>query len=104
MRLGENVSHTAVRETLEQTGLQVSPERILGIYTPASPWAYPNGDRVQPVITLFRSRVVCGEPGAGNDRITWMSPERVLALHTHPRLESLNKAVVAHLQAGHFLL
>jgi 8-oxo-dGTP pyrophosphatase MutT (NUDIX family) len=104
MRLGENVSHTAVREMAEQTGLQVSPERILGVYTPTSPWTFPDGDRVQPVITLFRSRLVSAGLGAGFDRVAWMSPEQVLTLKTPPQFETLNKAVVAHLHAGHFLL
>jgi 8-oxo-dGTP diphosphatase len=103
MRLGENVSHTAVRETAEQTGLQVSPERIIGISTQALPVLVPGG-RVQPVVTLFRSRLVTGALSAGIDRAAWLSPEQVISLDRPHQLEALYKAVVAHLQAGHFLL
>ena len=32
--LGENAAFTAVRETLEETGLQVTPYRLLGVFSP----------------------------------------------------------------------
>lgn len=61
--LGENVAHTAVRETREETGLQVEPERIIGVYTaPAYHYTYPNGDHVKNVGVVFRARLLGGVP------------------------------------------
>jgi len=107
MHIGETVAHSAVREAHEESGLDIVPTRILGIYTPKSPWVYPNGDRVQPVITVFLCHAIGGKLGADNietSHVQWMTTEEVLALDTHPILARLNKAVVQHLADGYFLL
>ena len=48
VEIGETFSECVVREVREETGLQVCPQRLVGLY--ASPqWdiRYPNGDEVQ---------------------------------------------------------
>jgi 8-oxo-dGTP diphosphatase len=63
---GEEPAQAAVREALEETGLRVVPERIIGVY--ADPMVtYPNGDRVLYVNTCFLCRVVGGKLGVGDD-------------------------------------
>ena len=63
---GEDPAHAAVRETLEETGLRVVPERIVGVY--ADPIVtYPNGDRVLYVSTCFLCRAIGGRLGVGDD-------------------------------------
>lgn len=107
MHLGENVAYNTVRETREESGLDVVPERILGVYTPTSPWVYPNGDQIQSVITVFLCRPIGGKLQADHVETglaTWMTTEEILGLDTHPILARLNKAVVAHLAGGYFLL
>jgi 8-oxo-dGTP diphosphatase len=106
MNLGENVAHTAVRETHEETGLWVVPERILGIFSPTIPWVYPNGDRIQSVVTLFRCRPSGGELQADRvetSRVAWMKPEEILAFDTHPSLARLNHEILTHLDEGYFI-
>jgi len=105
--LGENAAQTAVRETEEEAGLLVIPERILGIYSPTSLWTYAGGDQVQSLVTIFRTRAIGGELHSDNIETcgtAWLSPEQISDLHTHPALARLNQAVLAHLDNGYFVI
>jgi ADP-ribose pyrophosphatase YjhB (NUDIX family) len=53
LEIDETVREAAVRETLEETGLQVEPLEIIGLYS-----------RVQAavVVVAFEARIVAGEP------------------------------------------
>jgi 8-oxo-dGTP pyrophosphatase MutT (NUDIX family) len=52
MEIGESIEQTAVRETLEETGVRVQPLELLGIYTGA-PHTFANGDVVYSVVTVL---------------------------------------------------
>lgn len=49
---GESVEHTAIREILEETDLQVEITSLLGIYSRYFD-TYPNGDKAQTITTMF---------------------------------------------------
>ena len=105
--LGENAAYTAVRETMEETGLQVIPTRLLGVFSPPKLWVYPNGDQTQSLISLFDCHTVGGnlQPDQiETSAIAWMSPTEIIANTTHPLMRSLHRAVVEHLDDGYFLL
>lgn len=55
---GESPAQTAVRETLEETGLHVTPTALLGVVG-GLPFrhVYPNGDTVESTILVFECRV-----------------------------------------------
>jgi 8-oxo-dGTP diphosphatase len=58
----ERAADAVVREVHEETGLQVEPVELIGIYSaPEFAFAYPNGDRVQPLTVFFECRVVGGD-------------------------------------------
>ncbi len=105
--LGENAAYTAVRETMEETGLLVTPTRLLGVFSPPDLWVYPNGDQTQSLITLFDCHTIGGnlQPDQiETSAVAWMSPEEVIANTAHPLMRSLHRAVVEHLDDGYFLL
>jgi 8-oxo-dGTP diphosphatase len=62
MEPGECIAGCIVREVREETGLEVEPMRLVGVYSDpaAMQFAYPNGDRVHFVSTTFECRVVGG--------------------------------------------
>ena len=65
---GESAEETCVRETLEETGLQVRVTRLVGVYTsPNIMIQYPEGNRVQPVTFSFEAEIVGGELGLSEE-------------------------------------
>jgi NADH pyrophosphatase NudC (nudix superfamily) len=61
MEPGERLDEAVVREVREETGLEVEPVALIGVYSdPEYIFSYPNGDQVQPIITFFECQVVGG--------------------------------------------
>jgi len=61
MELGERADEAVIREVREETGLEVEPVALIGVYSsPDFAITYPNGDQVQPVILFFECQVVGG--------------------------------------------
>lgn len=60
MDLGESFEETAVREVREETGLDVTVNELIGIYSKYSD-EYQNGDKSQPVLIFFKCTVIGGE-------------------------------------------
>lgn len=62
MEPGESAAETCVRETLEETGLEVRVTRLVGIYTsPDMIIEYADGNRYQPVAFTFEAEITGGE-------------------------------------------
>ena len=111
MHIGENAAHAVVREIKEETGLEITPERIIGVHPPNKPWIYPNGDQVQGLVTFFLSRL---DDSAANTQIhpdqvetmraVWVPPEQVMAYNTHPSMKVIHQAIFEHLEKGYFIL
>lgn len=60
---GEHPAQACVREVYEETGLIVRPVSVVAVEThPVT--TYPNGDIVQPIVTLFACQVEGGELGS----------------------------------------
>lgn len=66
---GEQLDACLVREVWEETGLEVQPLRLVGIYSDPSETlvTYPNGDRVHFVTATFECRAVGGALRADGD-------------------------------------
>jgi 8-oxo-dGTP pyrophosphatase MutT (NUDIX family) len=66
---GEEPADSVVREVFEETGVEVVPERLVGVFDgPAV--TYKNGDRVQYITIVFRCRPVGGSPHVHDDENT----------------------------------
>lgn len=61
LELGETPESALVREVWEETGLQVEPVRLVGVYSsPRYIVLYPNGDRSHQVTTCYACRITAG--------------------------------------------
>jgi 8-oxo-dGTP diphosphatase len=69
MEPGERLDQCLVREVQEETGLDVEPVRLIGVYSdPAiNHITYPNGDQIHIVNATFECRVVGGQPRPDGD-------------------------------------
>jgi ADP-ribose pyrophosphatase YjhB (NUDIX family) len=63
MEMDEAIAETIVREVREETGLEVEPVRLTGLYTDPSlqNMTYPHGDQVHVVNATFECRVFGGQ-------------------------------------------
>jgi len=62
MDIGETFGQSVVREVQEETGIQVTPERIVGIYSdPKHVFAYDDGEVRQEFNICLACRIVGGE-------------------------------------------
>jgi 8-oxo-dGTP pyrophosphatase MutT (NUDIX family) len=80
---GESPWDAARRETVEETGVEVSLSGIRGVIGgPRFEHTYPNGDRVAFVSTVFDARIVSGTPVPDDDEVSeiaWFEPAELLA-------------------------
>lgn len=58
---GENPAHTAVREAMEEAGIEIEIERMLWMVV-MEPMRYDNGDQCQFLDHGFSARLVSGDP------------------------------------------
>ncbi len=62
MESGESASECCVREVLEETGLVVTVERLVGVYsTPNHITEYIDGNRKQGVDIIFETQIINGD-------------------------------------------
>src|SRR5688572_7559130 len=79
---GESVSEAVVREVREETGLEVLPVRLVGVYSsPAHHQVvtYPDGNVIHYVSTSFECTLVGGTLACGVEslEVRWFDPERL---------------------------
>ncbi|MGD8794946.1 MAG: NUDIX domain-containing protein [Anaerolineae bacterium] len=80
MEPGERIAEAVVREVWEETGLEVEPVRLVGVYSdPAHTHiTFPNGDEVHFVSSTFACRVVGGRLRPDGDEsleVAYFAPE-----------------------------
>jgi ADP-ribose pyrophosphatase YjhB (NUDIX family) len=90
MEPGEDLAGCVVREVEEETGLQVEPVHLVGVYSdPAvNHITYPNGDQIHIVSATFLCRVLGGHLRPDGDESLDVAyfppdglPETLIAVH-----------------------
>jgi 8-oxo-dGTP pyrophosphatase MutT (NUDIX family) len=88
MDLGESIVGTAVRETREETGIDVEVTGLVGIYTnPAHLIEYTsNGEVRQEFAVVFTARPVGGTPATSSESsaVVWVDPHQLDDVDLHP--------------------
>jgi ADP-ribose pyrophosphatase YjhB (NUDIX family) len=68
--IGESATDTVRREVREEMGLDIKPQRLIGIYTaPEFDKRYPNGDQAQTFTSFFECSCVGGEMMVQDDEV-----------------------------------
>lgn len=86
---GEYIAETAVRETREETGVEVDVTGVVGIYTnPNHVVEYSDGEVRQQFSICFRARYLSGEPTTSDESsaVQWVAQEELSNLSIHPSM------------------
>jgi len=90
--LGETTTHAVIREVREETGLEVVPRRVIGVYSENMTYTYPNGDTVHGVGICFECQVTGGALRADRDEISevrFVPPAELLAQPMAPGMAGM---------------
>jgi ADP-ribose pyrophosphatase YjhB (NUDIX family) len=91
MEIGESIAETVVREVREETGLDVRPEYVIGVYSdPDHVFAYDDGEVRQEYSVCVACRVVGGELQISDEstELGAFMPEEAEKLPMHPRIRA----------------
>jgi len=90
MEIGETIAQTVVREVKEETGLQVDPERLVGIYSnPKHVVEYADGEVRQQFSICFACRPTGGQLLDRADEsleVGFYRPEQIERMPMHPSI------------------
>lgn len=86
MKLGERIADTVLREVKEETGLDVAPDAIVGIYSnPQHVVEYADGEVRQQFSVCFACRVVGGDLAVSDEslEVGFFTPAQIQAMPMH---------------------
>ncbi|MEO3775457.1 NUDIX domain-containing protein [Micromonospora sp. B11E3] len=84
---GEYIAETAVRETREETGVEIEVTGVVGIYTnPNHVVEYSDGEVRQQFSICFRGRYIGGKPTTSDESsaVRWVPQDELNHLTVHP--------------------
>ena len=87
--IGESITDSVVRETLEETGYDVAVETLTGTYTnPRHVMAYDDGEVRQQFTLSFRCRLLGGELQKDSEslELRWVAQDELDGLRIHPSM------------------
>ena len=102
----EAPADAVVREVWEETGLETTPTRLLGVYGgPPCVVTYPNGDRTSYVMIVFECAVRSGTLRAQSDETTaaaYIAADELPALRTSPWVRHVLSGLYDRSRFAHF--
>jgi 8-oxo-dGTP pyrophosphatase MutT (NUDIX family) len=87
--IGERIGDTAVREVLEETGIEIVVDNVVGLYTdPEHVLAYDDGEVRQQFSICFRAHPVGGSLRTSSEskEVRWVDPADLDSLDIHPSM------------------
>ncbi|ACU34541.1 NUDIX domain-containing protein [Actinosynnema pretiosum subsp. pretiosum] len=87
--VGETIGRTVVREVKEETGVDVEPVDVIGVYSdPAHVVSYTDGEVRQEFSICFRATLVGGElrTSGESSEVCWIGRDELAALDIHPSI------------------
>ncbi|QQC91386.1 NUDIX hydrolase [Streptomyces alfalfae] len=87
--IGESIGDTVVREVLEETGITVQIDSIVGLYTnPEHVLAYDDGEVRQQFSICFRAHPTGGSLRTSSEskEVRWVDPADLDDLNIHPSM------------------
>lgn len=89
MEAGESIADTAVREVHEETGYDVRPLYVVGVYSdPKHVFAYDDGEVRQEFSVCIACELVSGEAAVSDEshEVAWFAADDVRGLPMHDRI------------------
>jgi ADP-ribose pyrophosphatase YjhB (NUDIX family) len=99
MEIGESIGQTVMREVEEETGLQVEPELIVGIYSnPKHVVEFADGEVRQEFSICFTCHIVGGEPRTSEEssELAFFTPQEIEHLSMHESIRVRIKHYLEH--------
>ena len=87
--LGETLTETAIRETIEETGVRIRIVGLIGIYSnPNHVVAFSDGEVRQEFSICFRGQPIEGTPRSSDEStdVDWVTRGRLDKLDIHPSI------------------
>ncbi|MGW5362683.1 NUDIX domain-containing protein [Actinopolymorpha pittospori] len=92
IELGESSIQAAVRETSEETGIEIEVQGLVGVYTdPRHVMRYDDGEVRQQFSLCFRADPVGGSPRpqpSETRAVRWVALDRLADLDIHPSMRT----------------
>ncbi len=89
MEIGEGIGRTAAREVEEETGIEVEPDHVVGVYSdPGHVFAYDDGEVRQEFSVCIACRVTGGRLRPGDEALEarFFEPGDIAGLDMHPSI------------------
>jgi ADP-ribose pyrophosphatase YjhB (NUDIX family) len=87
--VGETIGQAVIREVKEETGIDIEPTDIIGVYSdPKHVVAYSDGEVRQQFSICFRAQPRGGKLQTSNEssEVHWVDREHLQALNIHPSI------------------
>jgi ADP-ribose pyrophosphatase YjhB (NUDIX family) len=88
--VGETISQTVVREVQEETGIDVEPSELIGVYSdPEHVIAFTNGEVRQEFSICFRAQPAGGQlrTSSESSEVLWIERSELDGLNIHPSIQ-----------------